>query len=209
LVELLRKCDDAYEDRSELLKLFHVPALGLPPRRDAAAAAAAMEVDETDDEAEPPQLITHKLYTKKQQRRDTKAPKAKQYERKSTAADPQLSGQSKDAPSRKVGLALLTYNEYADAQGEPYFECNPCRIVRCAGKKDRRYDAELLRKWVAVPTSWFMCEYDCAVGCTPARARRLPRRLLLGRNTFRIAFQIATLFGRLRRSTILSAHCAG
>jgi hypothetical protein len=157
-----------YEDRSPLLRLFHVPALTLPPARTTVADAEEEPGAISDeDDREPPQLITHKLYSKKQQKSDMKAFKRATARAKLLASDPHMRSQPAQAKAR-VGARVLIYNEYADSKGEPYFEWNPAVVVRGATKQDKRHDTNL-KKWCKVPNAWFLCECDCAPGSQPER----------------------------------------
>ena len=168
-VQLVGRCDLPYEERSALLKLFHVPAVSLPPRRAAAPEKVdGEEREEDEEEREPPQLITHRLYPKKQQKMDAKVFKAARAAAAKLASDPQMKHQPPSAPKTAVGMRLMIYNEYQDSKGEPYFECNPCSIVRRAAKSDRQYDGKV-KKMVPVPSGWSCCEYDSAPGVEPER----------------------------------------
>lgn len=167
-VELVGRCEKEYEERSALLKLFHVPTVALPPRRAAAPDNVGGEEHGEEEEREPPQLITHRLYPKKQQKMDVKVFKAARAAAAKLASDPQMRLQPPSAPKTAVGMRLMIYNEYQDSKGEPYFEWNPCSIVRRAAKSDRQYDGKL-KKMVPVPSGWSCCEYDSAPGVEPER----------------------------------------
>mgnify|MGYP001077661466 FL=1 len=99
---------------------------------------------------------------------DVKVFKAARAAAAKLASDPQMRLQPPSAPKTAVGMRLMIYNEYQDSKGEPYFEWNPCSIVRRAAKSDRQCDGKL-KKMGTVPSGWSCCEYDSAPGVEPER----------------------------------------
>ena len=157
---LVLKCDKPHEERSALLKLFHVPTLTLPaahaPVGTDLGAIGEVELPDSDDDDEPPQLITSRLYPRKLQKRDMKAFKAKSIAKIVAVRVPRAALQPAVAPPIKGGATLLIYNEYAKANGDASFRWNPVVVLRRAKAGDRRYDG---KKLVATPLTWWLCRY--------------------------------------------------